>query len=161
MLARRVTIAARTPPISTVSSPTQHRPPEPPQTERRRQQPSERGRGHDDDARTPVSRPGVEPPGSPAPLDRPHPPQDRAGGHDLDVRQGVTSRHETSSVARDDAVKAERARRRLIAYYIADLDLDGRRRPDLEQIAVAQERQHAAAARAQAERVPGLEEGAG
>src|SRR5262249_16506840 len=73
----------------------------------------------------------------------------------------VTSRHESSSVARDDAVKAERARRRLIAYYIADLDLDGRRRPDLEQIPVAQERQHAAAARAQAKRVAGPEEGPG
>src|SRR5262245_33046467 len=129
MSGRRVTMAVRTPPISSVSSSTEHRPPEPPETENGGEQPGQRGRGHDDDARTPLGRPGIEPPGPPASPDCPHPPQDRAGGHDLDVRQGVTSRHESSSVARDDPVKAERARRRLIAYYIADLDLDGRHRP--------------------------------
>src|SRR5580765_2352741 len=129
----------RRPPISRVSSSTQHRPPHTPQSERRRKHARQCGRCDDDDTRTPAGRPGIEPPGTPAPLDRPHPPQDRGAGYDLDVRQGVTSRHESSSVARDDAMQAELAGRRLIAYYIADADLDRRHRSDLEHIAVAQE----------------------
>src|SRR5438874_797135 len=161
MSASSVTIAVRSPPMSSVTSATPHRPPAAAERDRHGKEARQQRRRQHDQARASPGRGVVEAAPAAGPLASAHATQDEGFRHVLDVRQGVTSRHEPSSVTRDDAMQAERPRRRLIAYYIADADGCRGQRPDVQEVAVAQEGQHAVAARAQAQRVAASQEGAG
>jgi hypothetical protein len=139
--------------MSTVTSATTHRPERTPEAARERKETGERRGQPREEATAAPGRRRVEDGTTPVALAGHDHAEHRTARDDLDVGQGVTSRHEALVSVRDDAMKAQPSRRRLIAYNIADPHLGDRGRPHDEDVAVAEERQHAGTARTHAQRV--------